>query len=186
VEQPQRDGFASHTIYPFNDDHGRLAGALTPMEHSFDTTGQWQAYLDTIIAALIASDPDENLNGIYSVTFMSNLNGNALVLTRHSHEASAQVADIKYPADTLALMHISYDEEWGLRLGLLAIRGGYFPGTGSIRKDKVVATVVDSAGTVCSHQLTKDSKLMAKLMGKAMLAVLDEQLSDTIPNEWNR
>jgi hypothetical protein len=185
MEQPKAEGYASHTIYPFNDDHGRLAGALTPMDHSFDTTGQWQAYLDTLLGALVSSDPNENLNGVYSVTFTSNPLGGALVLSRHSHESNAPFTALTYPTDTIALMHISNDSEWDLRLGLLAVRGGFFPGSGSLRKDKVLATVIDNAGTVCSHTLNKESKTMAKLMGKAMLAVLDEQLTDTIANEWN-
>lgn len=175
---------AQHTLYPFNAEDGSLAGIIAPMTTPFDTLNQWQAFLDTLFSALVTANPHENLDGIYAISFHPTTDPQRddahLLITRTSNgniaESVREIAATDNLESTLGLIAVITEHDRALRTATLALRGGYLPQTKKMRKDRILATLVNADGTISNLNLDQHAKVSMRLLGRLMNRALDESL----------
>lgn len=184
-QEPVTQPTTQHHLYPFNAADGTLAGIVSPMATPFDGLGEWQAFLDTLISGLVAGNPRENLDGVYEVAFHTASQDQTsephLLITRVSHghiaDTVRQIAETDELDNVLGLIAVIAEPDRGLRTATLALRGGYLPATKKMRKDRILATLVNDDGTLSDLSLDNHAKVSMRLLGKLMNTALDESLS---------
>lgn len=175
-----------HLLYPYNDSRGRLAGVMIPTEHPFDSLSQWQALAEGLLAGILTSNPTEQLDGLYALTFnSSNHNGQitGLHILRLSQDSSISEAVTKetengFPKGTLGLLAVIQEPDKHLRTATLALRGGYTVVTKKMHQDRVLAAIVNDAGQVVKPSLDRHTKISLRLLGKTMIKALDQDLEN--------
>jgi hypothetical protein len=178
-----------------NDQNGALSGVVVPLAQPIESLSQWQSLVEGLVGNLVATNPDENLDGLYALSYWTDNSDKtlrSLVITRlttgsigetikDAVNSEAYALDA-FPEGSLGLMAVVTDTDFKLRFVTLSLSGGYSPYSGSIRKDRMLAAVLNNDGEPAGITLSKDTKVTLRVLGKSMIQALDRSITRRIPN----
>lgn len=188
MKTPQTPAYDQHLMYPYEDADGILAGVTIPIIQPFESLNQWQALMDGLITGLKTQNPNEDLEGVYTISFENTPNpkeANSLNIHRLSkgEVANTITENLKtgYPDGILGLLAIIKEPDHNLITGTLALQGTYTPSTQKMHADRVLAGVYDmTRGSKLDLTLDAENKRIIRLLGKMMLKTLDTNINNKL------
>lgn len=164
----------THHAWLLDDGQGNFTGAIIPMEAPLESTNQWQAAFDALFAEAVATDPDADINGIYSIVFHNdreNPHHSGLLVTRIDRTI-AEGSSRNLPSGSLGLIAVTTESSEGTRVAICALSGG-ITHTGALRSNRILCSIISNEGQVTKPALTREEKLAIRAIGRFLHERLD-------------
>ena len=178
---------APDLIHPFSDAAGGLAGALVLRDRPYHTRAQWRTFLTTLLSGLTRSNPSENIDGLYLLTWTGTADSTTdatLILTRDGYGTASHqlplLATSSLPRGTLGLISIIREPARRQRLAVLSLRAGYIPAADQLHPDSIIARLVDDEGQPVAAPLSKTARNDITRLGKLMHRTLNKALMNSL------